>query len=773
MQTTKWLPMLSLFGRCWSLLGPRRRGRWFLEGLQDNVEVLTDAAGVPHVFADNLKDAYFVQGYLHARERAFQLELQRRVGQGRLAEIFGKDALPADRFLRKLGLWQRAIRLWPDLDRDVQNLLMVYARGVNMGLNRLRPLECHLLGCTIEPWTALHSLMWTQVMAFDMGSNWEAEWVRWELTRKMGSEGARRHHLEQPQDLPSAAGPAVGSAMKDLWSDYQAAREVLDQWVAWGGGSNAWAVAPGRSASGRALLASDPHVLAKVPSTWYEVHLEIPQLQLYGVSMPGVPGIVLGHNQHFAWGITNSYVDTQDLVLERLENGKVLRPQGFVDLKPREERIVVRGSKPAIETVLETDTGPIMFHDAEGTAVSMRWTGFSGEDTTLRAWFKLLGCQSVAEAQTTLHEWCNPVLNFVLADKAGNIGYQLAGKVPIRHESYGILPQAGWEKQGSWTDWVAPAELPSTYNPECGYVVSANHAPLPLESTPFLGIDFCDGFRAQRITELLERHDLTLEDLGRMQMDTVSLAARQGVRLLRRDFRPDWPGPWLAEELLAWDGDLRADSRPAALYQLLFLELARLVYMPDMGEKLFLHWCGAPVSTLGVLGGQAGRYVSFLLNDWEASQDKDWPGLVRQAWILALEGATRLMGQDMNGWRWGRLHTFAPSHPLSVVPGLAPLLNPPVRELGGDVTTILQSAVAPQDPFTVKGWVPSYRLLVELGGQSRSILPTGQGGWVGDSSCFGHVEAYHAGRHHPSLLDRSELERSRPERLVLLARKRV
>lgn len=766
--------MLSLLGRFWGLLGPRRRGRWFLDGLGENVEVLTDAAGVPHVFADSLQDAYFVQGYLHARERAFQMDLQRRVGQGRLAELFGAEALPADRFLRKLGLWQRAIRLWPEIDRSVQLLLMTYARGVNVGLQRLRPLECHLLGSRIEPWTALHSLMWTQVMAFDMGSNWESEWVRWELTRHLGSEGARRHHLQQPEGLPTVSGRAQGAVMGELWADYQAARAVLDQWMSWGGGSNAWAVAPSRSASGKALLASDPHVLAKVPSTWYEVHLETPQLQLYGVSMPGLPGIVLGQNQHFAWGITNSYVDTQDLVLERVENSQVLRPEGFVPLLPREERIRVRGQKkPQIETVLETDSGPILFHDQEGTAVSMRWTGFAGADTTLRAWYKLLECENVAQAQQALHEWCNPVLNFVLADTAGNIGYQLAGKAPIRHESYGILPQAGWEKQGSWIGWVPAAELPSSYNPECGYVVSANHAPVPLDQTPFLGIDFCDGFRAQRITELLQRHDLTLDDLARMQRDTLSLAARQGVELLRRDYRPTWPGSQLAQELLAWDGDLRADSRPAALYQLLFLELARLVYLPEMGEKLFLQWCGAPVSSLGVLGGQAGRYVSFLLSDWEAGQLKDWPDLVRQAWIRALEEATLAMGQDMRFWRWGRLHTFQPSHPLAAVPALAPVLNAPARELGGDVTTVLQSAVAPQDPYAVKGWVPSYRLLVELGGSSRSVLPTGQAGWVGDPQCFGQVELYHQGQHHPSLLDRADLERSRPERLVLLARKRV
>jgi penicillin amidase len=759
--------MVSVLRRLWGCLGPRRRGRWFLPGLKENVEVLTDAAGVPHVFADSLEDLYFVQGYLHARERAFQMDLQRRVGQGRLAEILGPVALPADRFLRKLGLWQRSLTMWPEVDRKIQSLLMTYAQGVNAGLQRLRPLECHLLGSRIEPWTGLHCLLWTQVMAFDMGSNWEAEWVRWELLQKMGPEQAHRFHLEQPQ--------GYSPAMEGLWQEYQSARSVLDQWMSWGGGSNAWAVSPQRSAGGVAMLAADPHVLAKVPSTWYEVHLETPGLKLYGVSMPGTPGIVMGHNGDIAWGITNSYVDTQDLVLERLQGNQVLRPSGLVDMKVRQERIPIRGRPAHLETVYETEHGPILFDDGKGTAISMRWTGFSGHDTTLKAWFQLLECQTVKQAQQKLRGWKNPVLNFVLADRHGNIGYQLAGRVPVRRESYGLVPMAGWEEKGEWTGWVPPSRLPSAYNPECGYVVSANHAPQPLGQGPFLGLDFCDGYRAERITQLLQGNSLTAADMGRMQSDTLSLAALQAVELLRRDCGSHWPQPDLLQELLDWDGDLRADSRPAALYQTFLLNLTRQAYQQDLSEKLFLYWCGAPVSNLGVLGGQAGRYVSFVLRDWREAEQRDWPALAAAAWDQSLRQLEKLLGSDRQHWRWGRLHTFQPSHPLSSVPALAPLLNPFALELGGDVTTLLQSAVAPQAPFAVKGWVPSYRLVVEMGAQPRSAstLPTGQSGWVGDPMNFNHQALWAQGRLHPSLTQRDELERTRPERLILLARSRV
>jgi len=767
---------LSLFRRFWSWLGPSRKGRWHLPGLEQNVEVLYDPHGVPHVLAGSLPDALLVQGYLHARERAFQMDLQRRIGQGRLAEILGPSALPADRFLRRLGLWHRTLELWPQMEPRVQSLLTRYATGVNLGFQRLKPLECWLLGSRLETWTALHSLLWTQVMAFDMGSNWESEWVRWKLLQRLGVEDSRRFHLEHPEELPSALGDRCGKVLDGLWQDYQAARAVLEPWMSWGGGSNAWAIAGSRSASGSPLLASDPHLITKVPSSWYEVHLETPQVLLYGASLPGLPGIVIGHNADVSWGITNSYVDTQDLFLERVRGQEVQRADGWQKLKVRQERILVRGGASHLEEVRESSNGPLIFEDSEGLAVALRWCGHEGRDETLSGWFDLLAAQSVASAQKALHRWHNPALNFVLADRHGNIGYQLTGRVPIRRDGHGVLPQAGWETGGEWVGYVAPEELPSSLNPECGYVVSANQAPQQLSGAPYLGSDFCDGYRAQRIVQLIEASQLhTREGLARMQMDTLSLPALELTALLAQVARPDWPSHQLLDELLSWNGELQPESRSAALYQCWLHHLNRAAFQPLLGEELFLYWCGAPVSPVGLVGGHAGRYLSFLIRAWKEQPERNWGRLAEDAWKLALEELERRLGSDPKHWRWGRLHRFQPTHPLAVNPTLASLLNPPPAELGGDVSTVLQSVVLPQAPYQARGWLPSFRLLAELTPviDAESVLPTGPSGWVGDRHTFSHLKLWLRGKLHPSYTDRRALEISRPDRLVLMAPGRV
>ena len=316
-----------------------------------------------------------------------------------------------------------------------------------------------------------------------------------------------------------------------------------------------------------------------------------------------------------------------------------------------------------------------------------------------------------------------------------------------------------------------PAELPRLLNPECGYVVSCNHAPLPLGEDPFLGMDFCDGYRAARVAQRLAEGGHDLESFAALQADTLSLAAREFVGLLNLEDTLGWPAPGLLQELKCWDGDLAAWSRPAALQQVWMLEILKQAFEGELGRELLLFWCGAPVSPLGVLGGAAGRYVSFLLKTWKARRGPEWSAILRQSWEKALAELEWRLGKDTGSWRWGRLHCFQPQHPLGVVARLAPLLNSPPTEFGGDVTTVCQSTVLPQEPFAPRGWVPSFRMAVEMSTplRSASILPTGNSGWVGDVGNFNHLPLFAQGHLHPSRFERGELERSRPARLVLLA----
>lgn len=748
--------------KLWGRFGPRRRGRWFLEGLADNVEVLTDQWGVPRVSAGSWEDAFLVQGYLHARERAFQLDMQRRIASGRLAEALGPAALPADRFLRKLGLPRRSQELWADLDPRSQKLLLAYARGVNQGLARLRPLECWALGVRIEPWNAIDSLLWSQMMSFDMGNNWESEWLRWDLLRQLGADRAQQFLLHPPGESLDLGALRV---------EYEAARDALQHWTQWGGGSNAWAVAPGRSASGHPLLGSDPHLHGKSPSTFFEIALEAPGLQLYGASLPGIPGVIIGHSATLSWGITNAYVDTQDLTLEQLtpDHG-YLRPGGALPLRRREEVIRVKGQADVRETVWETESGPLLFQDPGGRlAMSLRWSGWSGRDHTVPAWFGLFEARGVEDAQKVLERWNGPCLNFILADTAGNIGYQMAGKVPTRNGTRGILPQSGWSELGAWTGWIPRQQLPSQLNPECGYVISANDR--PPGASPELGGDFCDPYRAWRIAERLSAPGaLTLDDMARLQTDTVSQPARQFLGLLGRDGWPQGPRPELLLELQQWDGDLAAGSRAAACYQVWLWHILNLAYGEELGEALFLRWCGAASSPISTLAGQAGRCITFLLGQWQAAT---LPGaeLARRAWPLALAELSESLGPEASEWRWGRLHRFRPYHPMAAA---SALFGTPLLEVGGDVSTVQQTTLMPNARWETRAWMPSYRLVAELAPtvQSRSVLPTGQSGWVGDQHQFDQGALWAQGELHPGIWDRRSLERSRPERLVLLARRR-
>jgi penicillin amidase len=418
---------------------PQVRGRMRLGGLYAPVEVLRDQLGVPHIYARRVEDAMFAHGFVHAQDRFWQMELNRRVGRGRLAELFGEIALGTDQLIRTIGLPRAAEKSLAATPPEIRALLDAYARGVNECLSLgKRPLELTLLRHEPEPWQPLDSLAWAQMMAFTLSANWDTELLHAALVAKLGPERAARLRGELPSENPIVVPDHTWSALyEDAVSRMKAASELMP--LAFGGASNNWVVDGKKSTTGRPLLANDPHLALQMPSIWYETHLVCPELEAAGVSLPGAPGIVLGHNARIAWGMTAAMSDVVDLFVvkrDEIKDAQVIR-----------EQVRVKGKDPVTFEIVVTRHGPLVAGLGPrpvdgGHALAMKWTAADG-NRVHEAIFGLNRARNWDDFRAACAKWDAPGMNVVYADVDGHIGYQLVGKVPVRKRGEGFLPAPG------------------------------------------------------------------------------------------------------------------------------------------------------------------------------------------------------------------------------------------------------------------------------------------------------------------------------------------
>src|SRR3990172_1728278 len=502
---------------------PRTRGTIKVPGLHSSVEVLRDAQGVPQIYATDTHDVFFAQGYVHAQDRFWQMDFWRHIGSGRLSEMFGESQLETDKFLRTMG-WARVVEQeLAALAPEARAALVAYAEGVNAYLAQHRgpslSLEYAVLGLltpgyTPEPWTPLNSLTWAKAMAWDLGGNMKLELERAVLLRKLGPQRLAELFPAYPAENPIiVAGPyAARHGGYAFAAELEAALPALSRvgarlqtlYTLLGGGlegigSNNWVVSGSRTTSGAPLLADDMHLGLRIPSIWYEngLHCEpvgaACPLEVVGYSFAGLPGVIVGHNQDIAWGVTNVGPDVQDLYLERLnpQNPDQYEVNGqWVDMTIVEETIQVAGSEPVLLTVRTTRHGPILsdVDDAyaglaaahsgatgEQYAVALRWTALD-PTSIVRSELRLNQPHNWDEFRAALRDWDVPSQNFVYADRAGNIGYQTPGRIPVRAAGDGRLPVPGWTDEFEWQGYIPFEELPSLFNPPQGFIATANNA---------------------------------------------------------------------------------------------------------------------------------------------------------------------------------------------------------------------------------------------------------------------------------------------------------
>lgn len=756
------LPAAELLSRLSRRLQSRPRPRdsevLALPGLEAPGEVRFDEAGVPHIRARSDADLFLLQGFVTARERAFQMDFNRRAVSGRLAEILGrrpmswkdltiqlkdKTVVDADRLLRTLGLRKAAELSLPRLSEDTRLALERYATGVSLAFDRGGPglaLEMRLLRYQPERWVPADSVSLIKGMAFELSMAWRTVLLLDAISFRLADD-PERMKLLIPKWPKDARPPARWNGLRAHSADELALEETFRAFTAHGGahiGSNAWAVSGDRSRSGKPLLAGDPHLLMTAPSTHFMVQLESPGYRVAGSSIPGVPGVIMGHNESVAWSMTAALVHDADIFVEELDAHRTCYRAGetWHPLEVESHAVRVRGERqPERFQVLSTRHGPLVhdvtypFHDRPGgLAHALQWTG-QAPSTDLDGLLAINRARSWPEFRDATRLLHAPALNFVYADTSGHIGWQLAGAVPVRKDgSDGLRPADGASGGSDWERLLDLDELPHLFDPPDGIIVSANTKPVGDEYPHPLGHNFEPPFRYDRIRSLLEAggpgRRLGLHDMARIQRDQRSGWAERIVKALYRpvlESRPfSDPDTEAARRLLlAWDFEAQANqAAPAVFYT------AMDIFMHEalcslLGEELthgyleILNLAALPFENL-----VASEDAALLL------------GVDRERLVVrSLEEAARSLRKrqgDPERWRWGALHQLWHRHRLHVVPALRPLFSVGPFETGGDGFSVNNAHFHHAHPFEmIVG--PGLRHLHDLSDWSASLFITNTG----------------------------------------------
>ncbi|MGH2710653.1 MAG: penicillin acylase family protein [Actinomycetota bacterium] len=745
-------------------------------GLHREVEVIRDRWGVPHIYATDLHDLYMAQGWVIASERLFQFDFLSRLATGRLSEMLSELTVPVDRFVRTMG-WNRAGKRIGDAYDDASlEMAASFGAGFRAWIENLpaKPVEYQVLDTEPEvpPEDDLPAIgaAASVFMAYGLSRNWDHELLRAEIAERLGVEVMRT--LFPDLDTESSlveAGKEGGGDRTALLRD-----AILPPS---GQGSNNWVVDATRTKTGKPLLANDPHLAIAAPSIWFECHLNAPGYHVSGVTLPFSPGVIIGHNERIAWGFTNTEGDVMDLYLERLsEDGTKAEYDGdWEPLTIHREEIVVRGrEEPEILEVRETRHGPLLDSYMVGIAdpvivessitrpYALRWVGaeLGIQPSVIQA---LNTAGSWDEFREAVEGWKCPGQNMVYADVDGNIGYQLTGTYPIRRRGDGTVPVPGWTDEYEWDGWVPFDELPRAFNPEDGFLVTANNKMHDEGYRHNLGRDFLPPYRARRIAQMIcERETHDTDSFAKMQVDTVSLPAETLLPSLV-SIEPSSDRQKTALALLAeWDHDIAADSSAAAVYEVWNKHIALRVLRPLFGdEELLTHFYGRRQWTNAFQYQVLPNLLAYPTARWwgrngiEARDEA-----LRETLDAALDELTGALGEDMTVWRWGSLHKARFAGRLALIPDLAELFTAGEVEMGGDEQTVNQGLFEPGWSYDVVV-TPSWRQILDLSDWDASVgtHTVGQSGNPASPHFADMLPLWGSGEHHALPFSREAVER--------------
>ncbi|MGV0960411.1 MAG: penicillin acylase family protein [Limnohabitans sp.] len=780
---------------------PQLDGQVPLAGLSAPVSITRDGADVTHIEGASALDTWRALGFVHAQERGWQLEFNRRLMRGELSEILGAATLDTDKLMRTLGIIGMAKKQLQALSPATQAALQAYSEGIQnawqSGAVRPSP-EFKLLGTVAggahgQAWTPEDSMGWALMMALDLGGNWGQEFARLSASQVLSNEQLWQLMPPYPGEKPATAVdlPALYAqlgvyAPKNKTAAVSTpASNTLAQWSAdWvrdvgileGKGSNNWVVPGSRTVSGKPLLANDPHLALSSPAIWYFAHLKAPAgtlpggqshpaLDVIGATLPGLPFVVLGRTSGVAWGFTNTGPDVQDLYLEQLDAshpGQYLTPTGWAAFEERTETIRVKGQGDVTFKVRSTRHGPVISDvqpqyrpliDDQRYVISLRWSALSEDNKTVEAGLLTNWAQTVPELQKAFADNHAPMQSVVMADTLGDVAFQAVGKLPTRspqNDIRGVAPAPGWLAQYDWTGWLPAAQNPAVNRQTIeakGWHATANQNILPPAYAHFVGGDWTTPERFDRIEQLLAASPQhSRESLQAIQNDVTSLGAKTLLPVLL-SAQPQHPmGAQALKMLATFDGQMTVNSAPALVFNVWADELTRALLVPQLGAERFLALYGK-------------RHFRAAVQGILARSDAFWcgtagcPAQVSAALDRALSRIAAQQGPDMRAWRWGAWHPAISSHkPFGKVPYLNALFD--VRtESAGDLFTVNVGqywANDPKEPFANRH-AASMRAIYDLADpmQSQFIYQTGQSGHAFDPRSRSMASAWAHGLYRP------------------------
>ena len=772
---------------------PRLDGQLRLPGLSAPVQVNRDSSDVLHIQAASAVDAWRALGFVHAQERGWQLEFNRRLMHGELSEILGPATLDTDKLMRTLGIMQAAQAQLAGLSPQSQLALQAYSEGIAAAhasgaagqSPEFRLLQVKAGGQGGQPWSPQDSVAWSLMMALDLGGNWGNEAARFSLLQVLSTEQLWQLMPPYPGEAP-ATGVDLARLYRDLGAyaaaptpvSQQATTDAValwsQQWVRDlgtldGKGSNNWVIPGARTPSGQPLLANDPHLALSAPAIWYFAHLQAPAngaqsaLDVMGATLPGLPFVVLGRTPGVAWGFTNTGPDVQDLYLEQVDGaqpGRYRTPEGWADFSVRQETIRVKGQGDVTLKVRSTRHGPVISDvqpiyqgllDTSRYAMALRWSALEADNRTVDAGIQANLAQSVAELQKAFSSHHSPMQSVVMADTQGQVGFKAIGRVPVRaagNDLRGVAPAPGWQPQYDWTGWLPYAQTPELSHAQIvalGGHATANQR-ITAEGYPhFLTSDWNSPERYERIRQLLDTGEkLGVQDMARIQHDVLSLGARALLAQARQAKSRHPLAPQALALLRDFEGEMTRDSAAAAVLNVWAHALTQELVAPRIGPARFAALYGKRHFRSGVQG--------MLQREDPFWCPKGCDSAIDRAMDQALSQLSTELGPDPTRWRWGDLHPAISSHrPFGKVPVLSRLFDQQVPS-AGDLFTVNVGqywASERQQPFANRH-AASMRAIYDLSGSdAQFIYQTGQSGHPFDPRSRDMAEAWAGQAYRP------------------------